>query len=213
MTFCNHSNQKSQPFTLPKLPFDKGDFQPDFTTETFDYHYDKHHNAYVTNLNNLLKDNSEFDGLDLEQIINKSHNNNASIFNNAAQVWNHSFFWNSIKPKAGGKPSGKIGAQIEKDFGSYDDFATEFKQAAVTQFGSGWAWLVYCSKDQKLKIVKTGNAETPITQNLHPLIACDVWEHAYYIDYRNKRPDYVSIFIERMINWEFAEMHLELAKR
>ncbi len=213
MTFCNHSNQNLQPFTLPKLPFDKKDFEPDFTPETFDFHHEKHHNAYVVNLNNLLKDNAEFNDMDLEQIINKSHNNHAGIFNNAAQVWNHSFFWNSIKPNCGGKPSGNIANQIDKDFGSYDDFAAEFKQAAITQFGSGWAWLVYCNKEQKLKIVKTSNAETPITQNLHPLIACDVWEHAYYIDYRNKRPDYVSIFIEKMINWQFAEMHLELAKK
>lgn len=212
MTYCNRSNQKQYPFELPNLPYKKDEFMPDFTPETFDYHYDKHHNAYVANLNNLLKEGKEFHDIDLEQIIAKSYSKNFAVFNNAAQIWNHTFFWNSIKPKGGGKPEGKIGKQIEQDFGSYEDFATQFKQAAVSQFGSGWAWLVYDTSENKLSIMKTSNADTPITQkNTHPLIACDVWEHAYYIDYRNKRPDYVSIFIEKMINWEFAEMQLELA--
>jgi Fe-Mn family superoxide dismutase len=211
MAFCNHSNQKTQPFVLPDLPFGKDDFKPHFSAETFDYHHGKHHNAYVTNLNNLLPNNPEFKGKELEEIISLSNNSNAAIFNNAAQVWNHTFFWNSIKPKGGGKPTGAILSQIEKDFGSYEKFTEEFKQAAVTQFGSGWAWLVY--HEGKLQIVKTSNAETPITKGMEPILACDVWEHAYYIDYRNKRPDYVSVFIEHMINWDFANIHLEKAKK
>jgi Fe-Mn family superoxide dismutase len=212
MSYCDYSNQKKHPFKLPDLPFEKDAFAPNFSAETFDYHHGKHHNTYVTNLNNLLKDNNQLDNLDLEQIIEKSHNSNNAIFNNAAQVWNHSFFWQSITPKGGGKPAGNIAEAINKDFSSYDNFAAEFKQAALTQFGSGWAWLVFNPSENKLNIVKTANAETPLTQGLKPLIACDVWEHAYYIDYRNKRPDYVSTFIEQMINWDFAEMHFNRAK-
>ena len=211
MTYCNHSNQKKYPFVLPELPYGKDEFKPHFTAETFDYHYNKHHNSYVTNLNNLLQDNKEMMEMDLESIILASNNSNAPIFNNAAQVWNHSFFWHSIKPNGGGKPTGEILSQIEKDFGSYEKFTADFKGAAVSQFGSGWAWLVY--KSDKLHIIKTANAETPITEGYEPIIACDVWEHAYYIDYRNRRPDYVSSFIDYMINWEFASLHLKKAKK
>lgn len=210
MTYCGHSNQKKYPFILPELPFGKDDFEPHFTAQTFEYHHGKHHNAYVTNLNNLIKDNKEMMDMDLEQIILNSHNSNAAIFNNAAQIWNHSFFWHSITPKGGGKASGEILKQIEIDFGSFENFVTEFKQAAVSQFGSGWAWLVY--KDGKLHIIKTANAATPITEGFEPIIACDVWERAYYIDYRNRRPDYVSSFLDNMINWEFANLHLNKAK-
>ena len=211
MTYCKNSNQEKYPFVLPNLPFEKDAFSPDFSSETFDYHHGKHHNAYVTNLNNLIKENSEFSDIDLEGIISKSHKSNDAIFNNAAQVWNHTFFWHSIKPQGGGKPYGNVAEYINTAFGSYDKFVEEFKQAAVTQFGSGWAWLVYNTKSSKLEIKKTANAETPITEGYEPIIACDVWEHAYYIDYRNKRPDYVSIFIEKMINWDFAEIHLNKA--
>jgi len=211
MTYCKHSNQAEYPFKLPELPFAKDAFIPHFSAETFEYHHEKHHNAYVTNLNNLIQDNQELIGMNLEQIIKTSFNTNAAIFNNAAQVWNHSFFWHSIKPSGGGKPSGIMLEYLERDFGSYEEFVAQFKQAALTQFGSGWAWLVY--SNNKLSIVKTANAETPITQSMSPLLACDVWEHAYYIDYRNKRPDYVSTFIDHMINWTFASMHLEKLTR
>jgi Fe-Mn family superoxide dismutase len=211
MTYCNHSNQEKYPFLLPELPFAKDAFAPHFSAETFEFHREKHHNAYVTNLNNLLKDNKEMTSMDLEQIIATAANGNTAIFNNAAQIWNHTFFWHSIKPNAGGKPSGDILVQIEKDFGSYEEFVSQFTQAALTQFGSGWAWLVY--SNGKLSIMKTAIAEPPITQDISPLIACDVWEHAYYIDYRNKRPDYVSTFLEHMINWDFAAMHFIRAKQ
>lgn len=208
MIYCKHSNQTVQPFILPELPFAKDSFAPHFSSETFDYHHGKHHQTYVTNLNNLLQNNQSLAGKSLEEIIKISSNDSAlaGVFNNAAQVWNHTFFWYSIKPNGGGKPSGKMLEQLNKDFGSFENFTTEFKQAAVSQFGSGWAWLVW--HEDKLQIVKTANAETPITKNIKPLLACDVWEHAYYIDYRNKRPDYVSIYIEHMINWEIAEKRL-----
>ncbi|CAN0592252.1 unnamed protein product [Ectocarpus sp. 12 AP-2014] len=211
MTYCDHSNQEKFPFELPELPYKKDAFEPHFSPETFDYHHGKHHNAYVTNLNNLLEDNREMHGLDLEQIIKTSHNTNNAIFNNAAQIWNHTFFWHSIKPGAGGIPTGAILDKINKDFGSYEEFAKQFKQAALTQFGSGWAWLVLNNKNDKLEIVKTANAETPLTDDMAPLIACDVWEHAYYIDFRNRRPDYVSIFLDHMVNWDFASMHMHRA--
>lgn len=213
MTYCDSSNQETYPFSLPELPYKKDAFLPDFSAETFEYHHGKHHNAYVTNLNNLLERHKELTNMDLEQIIMKSHNTNTAIFNNAAQVWNHTFFWHSIKPHGGGKPLGNLAKKIPEDFASYEDFVTEFKQAAIAQFGSGWAWLVYNPSNDKLEIVKTANAETPLTQNLAPLTACDVWEHAYYIDYRNRRPDYVSVFIEKMINWDFAEMHFNRARQ
>ncbi|PCJ23918.1 MAG: superoxide dismutase [Fe] [Rickettsiales bacterium] len=209
MTYCDHSNQEEYPFKLPELPFAKDAFAPHFTPETFEYHHEKHHNAYVTNLNKLLDANKELTDLDLEGLIVRTNASNAAIFNNAAQIWNHSFFWYSIKPGGGGKPEGEMLEAIEKDFGSYENFAAEFKAAAIGQFGSGWVWLVY--HNEKLKIMKTSNAETPITQGAFPLIACDVWEHAYYIDYRNKRPDYVSSFLDHMINWEFGLMHLKRA--
>jgi len=205
MTYCSKSNQSSYPFVLPELPFNKNGFEPYFSAETFDYHHGKHHQSYVTNLNNLLQNNAELSNKSLEDIILSSAGSNLGIFNNAAQIWNHSFFWYSIKPNGGGKPSGILLDTIVRDFGSFEHFIDEFKQGAVSQFGSGWAWLVY--KDAKLAIMKTANAETPITQNIQPLLACDVWEHAYYIDYRNRRHDYVSTYIQYMINWDFAAMH------
>ena len=210
MTYSTEANQTKQPFVLPDLPYSKDSFAPHFTAETFDYHHGKHHQTYVTNLNKLLETNKEFEGKDLETIIKSSANSNMGVFNNAAQIWNHTFFWHSIKPNGGGIPKSKMLEAIESDFGSYETFATEFKQAAITQFGSGWAWLVY--HDGSLQIVKTANAETPITKGMQPLLACDVWEHAYYIDYRNKRPDYVTIYIDHMINWDFAEANMKKVK-
>jgi len=208
MIFCKKSNQKSYPFILPPLPFGKNDFVPYFSSETFDYHYEKHHQTYLTNLNNLLQNYPELQGKNLEELIIASNLNPEilNIFNNAAQVWNHSFFWHSISPQGGGKPTGRILEQINKDFDSYDKFVAEFKQAAMRQFGSGWVWLTF--SNDKLQIVKTSNADTPITKSIKPLIGFDVWEHAYYIDYRNKRLDYVTIFIEHMINWQFAQENM-----
>jgi Fe-Mn family superoxide dismutase len=190
-------------FELPELPYERDAFTPNFSSETFDYHHGKHHNAYVTNLNNLLKDNKEFTEMDLEQIIAKSCSSNAAIFNNASQIWNHTFFWHSIKPNGGGKPHGNIAELINANFGSYDNFVTEFKQAAVSQFGSGWAWL--CVSKGKLFISSTANQDNPlmdiegITYGT-PILGLDVWEHAYYLNYQNRRPDYISSFFA-IINW------------
>ncbi|NRB10808.1 MAG: superoxide dismutase [Rickettsiaceae bacterium] len=211
MAYCKYSNQDTYPFILPELPFDKEDFAPHFSAETFDYHHGKHHNAYVTNLNKLLSDNQEFSDQDLESIIQATNSSNTGIFNNAAQIWNHTFFWHSISPNGGGNPNGEILEQIKQDFGDFETFVEQFKQAAITQFGSGWAWLVY--NDGKLEIIKTSNAETPITKNVQPILACDVWEHAYYIDYRNKRPDYLTAYFEHMVNWQFAAENLAKAKQ
>lgn len=206
--FSIHANQPAAPFILPELPFDKDAFHPDLSAETFDYHHGKHHNTYVVNLNKLIE-GSEYEEDDLETIIHKTANKpeKTGIFNNAAQVWNHSFYWHSMKPNGGGAPEGELLDKINKKFGSFENFCAEFKQAGATQFGSGWAWLVI-DKAGDLKILKTPNAETPITDNYYPLITCDVWEHAYYIDYRNKRPDYLAVFLDKLVNWSFASENL-----
>jgi Fe-Mn family superoxide dismutase len=207
MIYCTFSNQIAYPFILPSLPYDANSFLPYFSSETFEYHHGKHHQAYVTNLNNLLKDRPELLGKSLEEIIHISKDNMNSIFNNAAQVWNHTFFWHSIKPSSSQKPDGILLDYINRDFGNLENFNNAFTQAAIEQFGSGWVWLVY--NDNKLQIIKTSNAQTPITENIYPLIACDVWEHAYYIDYRNKRLDYVSIYLQHMVSWQFASARLQ----
>lgn len=189
-------------FTLPELPYAKNALEPYMSANTFSFHHEKHHNAYVVNLNKLIP-GTEFEKMSLEEIIRKS---SGPIFNNAAQVWNHTFFWQSMKPKGGGKPTGAIAKQIEKDFGSYDKFREEFTNAATTQFGSGWAWLVL--DGGKLSIIKTGNAETPVTQGKKAILTIDVWEHAYYLDYQNRRPDFITAFLDHLVNWEFAEKNL-----
>lgn len=195
-------------FTLPPLPYAANALEPHMSANTFSFHHAKHHNAYVTNLNNLLKD-SPLAGKTLEEIILASAGDasKAGIFNNAAQVWNHTFFWNSMKPNGGGQPTGKIGEKINADFGSFDAFKDAFKQAATTQFGSGWAWLVL-GKDGKLKITKTGNADLPMAHGEKALLTIDVWEHAYYLDYQNRRPDFVTAYLDHLVNWEFAEKNL-----
>lgn len=190
-------------FELPPLPYDKNALEPHMSAETFDYHYSKHHQTYVTNLNNLVKD-TPLASQSLEQIILAvaKDDTKVGVFNNAAQVWNHTFFWNSLSPKGGGTPTGVLADAITKAFGSIDKFKEEFKAAAVGQFGSGWAWLVV--DGGALKIVKTGNAGTPLTAGQTALLTVDVWEHAYYIDYRNRRPDFVQTFLDKLVNWEFA---------
>lgn len=208
MIYSKISNQNSAPFVLPELPYVKEALEPYLTLESFDFHHGKHHNAYVTNLNKFLEENSGYDNMDLESIILKSHKeSDAAIFNNAAQVWNHTFFWHSMKPSGGGLPSGAILEQINKDFGSFAEFTNKFKQAGISQFGSGWVWLVY--NGDKLEILKTSNADTPITSSLKPIICCDVWEHAYYIDFRNRRPDFLALFIEKLVNWNFASENFD----
>ncbi len=200
------ADQKNYPFQLPELPYKDTALEPHMSAETFSFHHKKHHAAYVNNLNALIED-SDFAKLSLEEIITKSKDDKPAIFNNAAQVWNHSFFWHSMSPKGGGKPKGELMQAIESSFGNYENFISEFKAAATTQFGSGWAWLV--ARENKLSIIKTSNAETPITEGYKTLINCDVWEHAYYLDYQNRRPDYVSVFLENLINWDFADYNFK----
>eukprot|EP00274_Cyanoptyche_gloeocystis_P001901 CAMPEP_0196653458 /NCGR_PEP_ID=MMETSP1086-20130531/3083_1 /TAXON_ID=77921 /ORGANISM="Cyanoptyche gloeocystis , Strain SAG4.97" /LENGTH=271 /DNA_ID=CAMNT_0041984669 /DNA_START=94 /DNA_END=909 /DNA_ORIENTATION=+ len=188
-------------FDLPTLPFEKTALEPYYSSKTLDFHHGKHHQAYVTNLNKLIPD-TEFEGKSLEEIVKLSAGKNPAVFNNAAQIYNHTFFWSSMKPNGGGQPTGALLDKIVQTFGSFENFKTEFKTAAVTQFGSGWAWLV--KEKDSLKIVKTLNAETPITTAAVPLITVDVWEHAYYLDYQNRRPDYVDTFLNNLVNWDFA---------
>jgi len=195
-------------FSLPDLPYGRGALAPHISEETLNYHHGKHHQAYVTNLNGLIE-GTDLEKAPLEEIINKAAGDkaNAGLFNNAAQVWNHTFYWHSMKPGGGGKPTGKIAAMIDSDLGGYDQFVKDFKAAGGGQFGSGWAWLVL--KDGKLAITKTPNAETPLTEaGVTPLLTMDVWEHAYYLDYQNSRPNYMDAFINNLINWDFANKNL-----
>lgn len=185
-------------FELPALPYEKDALVPHISAETLDFHYGKHHQTYVNNLNNLVP-GTEFEGMSLEEIILKS---DGGVFNNAAQIWNHTFYWNSLSPNGGGEPEGAFADAINEAFGSFDAFKTQFAKAAATNFGSGWTWLVK-EADGKLAIVNTSNAANPMTDGLTPLLTCDVWEHAYYIDYRNARPKYVEAFFA-LVNWDFA---------
>lgn len=193
--------------SLPELPYARNALAPHISEETLNYHYGKHHQAYVTNLNKLIE-GTDLAKKSLEDIIKISEKDatKVGVFNNAAQVWNHTFYWHSMKPKGGGKPSGKVLSQIEKDFGSFEKFVEEFKNAGATQFGSGWAWLVL--ENGKLKITKTGNAVTPLTTSAKPLMTMDVWEHAYYLDYQNARPTYIETFLNHLVNWDFVEKNL-----
>ena len=190
-------------FTLPALPYAMDSLAPHISQETLEYHYGKHHQTYVTNLNKLVT-GTEFESMSLEDIIKKSK---GGIFNNAAQVWNHTFYWNCLSPQGGGEPQGKVADAIKKSFGSFDEFKEQFSQASITTFGSGWGWLVQ-DAEGNLKIISTSNAGTPMTEGLTALLTCDVWEHAYYIDYRNARPDYLKAFWS-LVNWEFVEKNLK----
>lgn len=189
--------------TLPDLPYSKDALTPYISARTLEFHHDKHHKAYVDNANKLIA-GTDFENQDAEAIIKKvvGDSAKAGIFNNVAQAWNHSFYWNCMKPNGGGQPTGAIAQKISADFGSYEKFVEELKNAAVTQFGSGWAWLVL--NGDKLQVQKTANADTPIAHGLKPLLTIDVWEHAYYLDYQNRRPDYVATFIDKLINWDFV---------
>ncbi len=183
---------------LPPLPYEKTALEPHISAETLEYHYGKHHQTYVTNLNNLIA-GTEFESLSLEEIVKKS---SGGIFNNAAQVWNHTFYWNSLSPNGGGEPTGALADAINKTFGSVAKFKEELTKTAITTFGSGWAWLVK-NADGSLALVSTSNAATPLTAGQTPLLTIDVWEHAYYVDYRNLRPKYVEAFWN-LVNWDFA---------
>lgn len=190
-------------FTLPPLPYAQNALAPAISEETLEYHYGKHHQAYVNNLNNLTKD-SELAKKTLEELIMTEQ---GGIFNNAAQVWNHTFYWNSLSPDGGGEPVGKIAEAIKKNFNSFAEFKDLFSKSAAGQFGSGWAWLVQ-DKSGKLLIETTGNAGCPLQTGNKPILTCDVWEHAYYIDYRNARPKYIEAWWN-LVNWDFANKNLK----
>jgi Fe-Mn family superoxide dismutase len=187
------------PITLPALPYAKEALAPHLSAETIDFHYGKHHQAYVTNLNRLIDGKPEA-SKSLEEIIKATAE--GAVFNNAAQIWNHTFYWNSMRPGGGGAPSGRLLDAVKRDFGSVEKMKEQFAEAAKTHFGSGWAWLV--SDGGKLRISRTSNADMPLKHGQAALLTCDVWEHAYYIDYRNARPDYVTAYLDHLVNWEFA---------
>ncbi|MEH2193379.1 MAG: superoxide dismutase [Nostoc sp.] len=198
-------------FVQAPLPFDINALEPyGMKAETFEYHYGKHHKAYVDNLNKLTE-GTELADKSLEEVIKTSFQDSskAGIFNNAAQVWNHTFFWNSLKPNGGGAPTGDLAAKIDKDFGSFDKFKEEFSNAATTQFGSGWSWLI--DDGGTLKVIKTPNAENPLAHGKKALLTLDVWEHAYYIDYKNARPAFIKNFLDNLVNWDFAAENLAQA--
>jgi Fe-Mn family superoxide dismutase len=197
--FPVNSKGRSMQHELPQLPYAMDALVPHISKETFEFHYGKHHQAYVTNLNGLIK-GTEFENAQLEDIIRKS---SGGVFNNAAQVWNHTFFWHSMKPNGGGKPAGALAAAIDKKWGSFDAFKEAFTKSAVGNFGSGWTWLVK-KADGSVDIVNTSNAGTVLTTDDQALLTIDVWEHAYYIDYRNARPKFVETFLNNLANWDFA---------
>ena len=204
------SAQTTGPFELPPLPYAEDALAPVISAATVGFHYGKHHRGYLDNLNGLVR-GTPYEKMGLEAVIRASAANpgQAAVFNNAAQVWNHTFYWNGMKPGGGGRPAGEIGRRIDRDFGSYENFRREFLGAALGQFGSGWAWLV--AEGKKLKVVKTPNAENPITQGLRPLLTIDVWEHAYYLDYQNRRKDFVEASLDRLVNWSFVEANVRKA--
>ena len=189
-------------FELPPLPYAQDALAPHISSETLEYHYGKHHQTYVTNLNKLVE-GTEHENAELTDVIMKS---DGGLFNNSAQVWNHTFYWNSMSPNGGGAPSGEVGGAINSAFGSYDSFREKFAEAATTQFGSGWAWLV--DSGSGLEIMKTSNADLPMKHSSKALLTIDVWEHAYYIDFRNARPNYISIYLDSLVNWDFVAQNM-----
>jgi Fe-Mn family superoxide dismutase len=197
-------------FTLPPLPYAENALEPVISANTLSFHYGKHHKAYVDNLNKLAS-GTQYESMPLEQVIRDTAGkaDKVGVFNNAAQVWNHTFYWSCMRPGGGGKPTGRVAQMIDSDLGGYDNFRKEFATACTTQFGSGWGWLV--SEGGKLRIMKTPNAELPWTKGATALLTIDVWEHAYYLDYQNRRPDYANAVIDKLLNWEFAMQNLSRA--
>ena len=195
-------------FELPKLNYSNSALSPIMSEQTLDLHHGKHHQTYITNLINFIKD-TDMDKMSLEEIISKSFQDKSKIgiFNNASQHWNHNLFWKCMKPNGGGQMPPKLEKRIVTDFGSVDNFKKEFKQAGITQFGSGWCWLSI--DNGKLVVTKTSNAANPLVDKMKPILGCDVWEHSYYIDYRNRRPEYLDKFIDKLVNWEFVEAQLD----
>jgi Fe-Mn family superoxide dismutase len=197
-------------YELPPLPYAYDALEPHISKDTLEFHHDKHHAAYVNKYNDAIK-GTDMDSKPIEDVIKAiaGDSSKQGLFNNGAQAWNHTFYWNSMKPGGGGMPTGDLAKKIDADFGSYEKFAEAFKQAGATQFGSGWAWLVL--ENGTLKVVKTPNAENPLPSNQAPLLTMDVWEHAYYLDYQNKRPAYIDTFLNNVINWDFAAQNFAAA--
>jgi Fe-Mn family superoxide dismutase len=198
-------------FELPPLPYPKDGLEPHMSSRTLEFHHGKHHQTYVTTLNKLVE-GTPFAKQSLEEVIRATAKDESKtqLFNNAAQSWNHSFFWSCMRPRGGGKPSGELLQLLERSFGGFDKFKEEFKTAATTQFGSGWAWLV--REGGTLKVTKTPNAVNPLSQGQTALLTCDVWEHAYYLDFQNRRPDFVQTFLDHLVNWEFVAKNLSGAR-
>ncbi len=198
------------PFTLPELPYAYDALQPYMSKETLEFHHDKHHQAYVTTGNTLMK-GTEFEDKPVEEVVKGSFGKNQPLFNNAGQHFNHIHFWKWMKPNGGGKPSGAVEKALMESFGSFDKFKEDFVQAGVTQFGSGWAWLVV--KGGKIEVMKTPNGENPLVHGASPILGVDVWEHSYYIDYRNRRPDYLKAFVDSLVNWDHVDELYQAAAR
>ncbi|MDE2166886.1 MAG: superoxide dismutase [Alphaproteobacteria bacterium] len=198
-------------FELPPLPYPMNALEPQMSARTLEFHHGKHHKAYVDNANKMVQ-NTPLANKPLEEVIQATAKDESKqgLFNNVAQIWNHNFFWKSMRPKGGGRPTGELARAIEEAFGSYDKFREQFKTAGATQFGSGWAWLVF--DNGKLKVIKTPNAINPLVQGMKALLTYDVWEHAYYLDYQNRRPDFIDAFIDHLVNWDFAAENLARAK-
>ena len=207
MTLTATQNEDSMDvFTLPELPFAKDALAPHMSAETFDFHHGKHHNAYVVKGNELIQ-GTGLEGLSLEEIVKEAKAKGLGpLFNNVGQHYNHSFFWNCLTPNGGGAPTGALAEKIDAAFGSFDKFKEEFINAGIGQFGSGWVWLV--ESNGTLELAKTANAETPLTDGKTPLLVCDVWEHAYYIDFQNRRPDFLASFLDNLVNWDFVASNL-----
>jgi Fe-Mn family superoxide dismutase len=193
---------------LPPLPYQEKALEPYISANTIRFHYGKHHSGYVNNTNRMIL-GTEYENMALEEIIKRTWtvSDKVAHFNNAAQVFNHTFYWHSMTPSGGGRPQGLLAQKIDESFGGFENFRNEFSKAAATQFGSGWAWLV--EDGQTLKILKTANAETPIVKTMKPILTIDVWEHAYYLDYQNRRADYINAYLDHLVNWEFAERNLK----
>ena len=208
MTAQPKANEARMTFTLPNLPYPSNGLEPHISAKTFEFHHGKHHKAYVDKANELVK-GSPLEGQSLEKAVIESKKQGGPLFNNIGQIYNHNLFWESMKPNGGGQPTGALLEKINATFGSYDAFKEQFVNAGIGQFGSGWVWLV--AANGKLEIAKTANADTPLTDGKTPLIVCDVWEHAYYIDYQNRRADFLKVFIEKLVNWEYAAENLKKA--
>jgi Fe-Mn family superoxide dismutase len=196
--------------SLPDLPYAIDALEPHVSKRTLEFHHGKHHRSYVKKTNELIK-GTPHEKSSLEDIIRAAAKDGGALFNNAAQAWNHTFYWHSLAPKGGGKPGGAVARMIESAFGDYESFREAFAKAATSQFGSGWAWLVL--DGERLQVTKTGNADTPIAHGQIPLLTIDVWEHAYYLDYQNRRPDYVATYLDHLVNWEFANANLASAPK